>query len=149
MVLDLVGAGHTVLVQSGAGLGAGVADEAYTKVGAKMVASAAEVYAKADMIVKVKEPLPAEYSLVKKGQVLFTYFHFAAARELTEAMMKSGAHCFAYETLVHRGSLPLLTPMSEVAGAWRSRSAPSVSKSTTADAASCSAASRASNPLRS
>jgi len=116
MVLDLVGAGHTVLVQTGAGLGAGVSDEAYTKVGAKMVASAAEVYAKADMIVKVKEPLPAEYSLIKKGQVLFTYFHFAAARELTEAMMKSGAHCFAYETLVHRGSLPLLTPMSEVAG---------------------------------
>jgi alanine dehydrogenase len=116
MVLDLVGAGHTVLVQSGAGLGAGVSDEAYTKVGAKMVGSAAEVYAKADMIVKVKEPLPAEYSLIKKGQVLFTYFHFAAARELTDAMMKSGAHCFAYETLVHRGSLPLLTPMSEVAG---------------------------------
>jgi alanine dehydrogenase len=116
MVLDLVAAGHTVLVQSGAGLGAGVSDEAYTKVGAKMVGSAAEVYAKADMIVKVKEPLPAEYSLIKKGQVLFTYFHFAAARELTDAMMKSGAHCFAYETLVHRGSLPLLTPMSEVAG---------------------------------
>ncbi|HZN40378.1 MAG TPA: alanine dehydrogenase [Planctomycetota bacterium] len=116
MVLDLVGAGHTVLVQSGAGLGAGVSDEAYTKVGAKMVASAADVYGKADMVVKVKEPLPAEYALIKKGQLLFTYFHFAAARELTDAMMKSGANCFAYETLVHRGSLPLLTPMSEVAG---------------------------------
>ncbi|HEX6811639.1 MAG TPA: alanine dehydrogenase [Planctomycetota bacterium] len=116
MVLDLVGAGHTVMVQSGAGLGAGVSDEAYTKVGAKTVASAAEVYAKADMIVKVKEPLPSEYPLIKKGQLLFTYFHFAAARELTDAMMKSGANCFAYETLIHRGSLPLLTPMSEVAG---------------------------------
>ncbi|HEX5050949.1 MAG TPA: alanine dehydrogenase [Planctomycetota bacterium] len=116
MVLDLASAGHTVLVQQGAGLGAGIPDEAFTKVGARMVAGAAEVYGQADMIVKVKEPLPAEYPLIKKGQVLFTYFHFAAARELTEAMLKSGAHCFAYETLVHRGSLPLLTPMSEVAG---------------------------------
>ncbi len=116
MVLDLVGAGHPVFVQKGAGLGAGVTDEAYTKVGATMVPGAAEVYGKADMIVKVKEPLAAEYQLIKKGQVLFTYFHFAAARELTDAMLKSGAHCFAYETLVHRNSLPLLTPMSEVAG---------------------------------
>jgi alanine dehydrogenase len=116
MVLDLVGAGHTVLVQESAGLGAGVTDEAYRKVGAQMVGSAAEVYGKADMIVKVKEPLPAEYPLIKKGQLLFTYFHFAAARELTDAMLKSGANCFAYETLIHKGSLPLLTPMSEVAG---------------------------------
>ena len=116
MVLDLVSAGNTVLVQQGAGLGAGVTDEGYVKVGAKMVASAAEVYGQADMIVKVKEPLPAEYPLIKKGQLLFTYFHFAAARELTDAMLKSGANCFAYETLIHRGSLPLLTPMSEVAG---------------------------------
>ncbi|MFN6145144.1 MAG: alanine dehydrogenase [Planctomycetota bacterium] len=116
MVLDLVGAGHTVLVQASAGLGAGVSDEAYAKVGAKVVATAAEVYGGADMIVKVKEPLPAEYPLIKKGQLLFTYFHFAASRELTDAMLKSGAHCFAYETLIHRNSLPLLTPMSEVAG---------------------------------
>ena len=116
MVLDLVGAGNTVLIQQGAGLGAGISDEAYAKVGATLVANAAEVYGKADMIVKVKEPLPAEYPLIRKGQVLFTYFHFAAARELTDAMLKSGAHCFAYETLVHRNSLPLLTPMSEVAG---------------------------------
>jgi alanine dehydrogenase len=116
MVLELVGAGHTVHVQKGAGLGAGVTDEAYTKVGATMVGSAAEIYGAADMIVKVKEPLPSEYGLVRKGQILFTYFHFAAARELTDAMLKSGAHCFAYETLMHRNSLPLLTPMSEVAG---------------------------------
>jgi alanine dehydrogenase len=116
MVLDLVSAGHTVLVQQTAGLGAGVTDEAYVKVGAKMVASAAEVYGQAEMIVKVKEPLASEYGLIKKGQLLFTYFHFAAARELTDAMLKSGAHCFAYETLIHRNSLPLLTPMSEVAG---------------------------------
>lgn len=116
MVLDLVGAGHKVLVQRGAGLGAGVTDEAYEKVGGTMAASAEEVYGKADMIVKVKEPLAAEYPLIKKGQLLFTYFHFAAARELTDAMLKSGANCFAYETLVHKGTLPLLTPMSEVAG---------------------------------
>jgi alanine dehydrogenase len=116
MVMDLVGAGHTVLVEGGAGLGAGVTDEAYQSVGGTIVANAADVYGKADMIVKVKEPLPAEYKLIRKGQILFTYFHFAAARELTDAMLASGAHCFAYETLVHRNSLPLLTPMSEVAG---------------------------------
>jgi len=116
MVLDLVGNGNTVLVQQGAGLGAGIADEAYAKVGAKLVATAAAVYGDAEMIVKVKEPLAAEYPLIKKGQLLFTYFHFAANRELTDAMLKSGAHCFAYETLIHKNSLPLLTPMSEVAG---------------------------------
>ena len=116
MVLDLVGAGHTVLVETGGGLGAGVTDDEYKAVGAKIAKSAAEVYGQADLIVKVKEPLPSEYGLIKKGQILFTYFHFAASRELTDAMLKSGAHCFAYETLVHRNSLPLLTPMSEVAG---------------------------------
>ncbi|MCB9878541.1 MAG: alanine dehydrogenase [Planctomycetes bacterium] len=116
MVMDLVGAGHTVLVEQGGGLGAGITDDEYQAVGAKMVASAADVYGQAEMIVKVKEPLPAEYKLIKKGQVLFTYFHFAASRELTDAMLASGAHCFAYETLIHRNSLPLLTPMSEVAG---------------------------------
>jgi len=116
MVLDLVGAGHTVLIEQGAGHGAGVTDDAYKSVGGTIARNAAEVYGKADMIVKVKEPLPVEYPLIKKGQVLFTYFHFAASRELTDAMLKSGAHCFAYETLVHRNSLPLLTPMSEVAG---------------------------------
>ncbi|MFN3240446.1 MAG: alanine dehydrogenase [Planctomycetota bacterium] len=116
MVLELVEAGNTVLVEQGGGLGAGITDEEYEAVGAKIVASAADVYGQADMIVKVKEPLAAEYPLIKPGQILFTYFHFAASQELTEAMLKSGAHCFAYETLVHRNSLPLLTPMSEVAG---------------------------------
>lgn len=116
MVLDLVSAGHKVLVQKTAGHGAGITDEAFKAVGATMVDSAAEVYGGADMIVKVKEPLAAEYPLIKKGQLLFTYFHFAASRELTDAMLASGAHCFAYETLVHRNTLPLLTPMSEVAG---------------------------------
>jgi alanine dehydrogenase len=115
MVMDLVTAGHQVLVQAGAGLGAGVSDAAYVKVGAKLAASAAEVYG-AEMIVKVKEPLASEYPLIRAGQLLFTYFHFAANRELTDVMLKSGAHCFAYETLIHNKSLPLLTPMSEVAG---------------------------------
>ncbi|MEY4675374.1 MAG: hypothetical protein RL148_3158 [Planctomycetota bacterium] len=116
MVLDLVHAGHKVLVQQGAGLGAGITDEAFAAVGATMVAGARDVYGQAEMIVKVKEPLKEEYSLIRKGQLLFTYFHFAASRELTDAMLASGAHCFAYETLQVGRSLPLLTPMSEVAG---------------------------------
>jgi alanine dehydrogenase len=116
MVLDLVVAGHKVVVQEGAGLGAGIADEAYVKVGAQMTQKAADVYGKAEMIVKVKEPLSEEYKLIKRGQVLFTYFHFAANRELTDAMLQTGAHCFAYETLQVGRTLPLLTPMSEVAG---------------------------------
>ena len=116
MVLDLVHAGHKVLVQQGAGAGAGITDEAFAAVGATMVPSAKDVYGQAEMIVKVKEPLKEEYGLIRKGQVLFTYFHFAASRELTDAMLASGAHCFAYETLQVGRSLPLLTPMSEVAG---------------------------------
>jgi len=116
MVLDLVAAGNEVHVQEGAGLGAGIPDAAFAKVGAKMEPSAAAIYAKADMIVKVKEPLAQEYGLIKKGQLLFTYFHFAANRELTDAMLQSKANCFAYETLQFGRSLPLLTPMSEVAG---------------------------------
>jgi len=116
MVLDLVSSGHKVLVETGGGLGAGIPDSAFRDVGAEMVATAEDVYGQAEMIIKVKEPLPEEYALIRKDQVVFTYFHFAANRELTDAMLKSGAHCFAYETLIHRGSLPLLTPMSEVAG---------------------------------
>ncbi|MGC6486380.1 MAG: alanine dehydrogenase [Planctomycetota bacterium] len=116
MVMDLVEAGNQVLVERGGGLGAGIADEEYAAVGASIVDGAADVYGQADMIIKVKEPLAAEYALIRPGQTLFTYFHFAASRDLTQAMLDSGAHCFAYETLVHRDSLPLLTPMSEVAG---------------------------------
>jgi alanine dehydrogenase len=116
MVLDLVEAGHTVLVEQSGGLGAGITDQEYINVGGKVVATAADVYGQSDMIIKVKEPLASEYPLIKKEQVLFTYFHFAASRDLTDAMINSGAHCFAYETLIHRGTLPLLTPMSEVAG---------------------------------
>jgi len=116
MVMDLTAGGNTVLLQEGAGVGAGISDDAFVKVGAKVVRTAEEVYRGAEMIVKVKEPLPQEYALIKRGQLLFTYFHFAANRELTDAMLSSGAHCFAYETLMVGRTLPLLTPMSEVAG---------------------------------
>ena len=116
MVMELVDAGNSVMVQQGGGLGAGITDDEFRAAGAEIVESAGEVYERAEMIVKVKEPLAAEYELIRPGQILFTYFHFAASRELTDAMLASKAHCFAYETLVHRDSLPLLTPMSEVAG---------------------------------
>ena len=116
MVLDLVSAGHVVLVEAGGGIGAGITDDQYTDVGGEIIATAREVFDRAEMIIKVKEPLPEEYGLIRKDQIVFTYFHFAANRELTDAMLASGAHCFAYETLIHRGTLPLLTPMSEVAG---------------------------------
>jgi alanine dehydrogenase len=116
-VEELTRAGHQVLIERGAGIGSGLADAEYAEVGAEIVDSPADIYARADLIVKVKEPLPAEYPLIRAGQTLFTYFHFAASRELTEAMLASGATCLAYETLRDaQGRLPLLTPMSEVAG---------------------------------
>ncbi len=109
--------GHEVLIQKSAGLGSGLTDEQYAAEGAELVDSAKEIFDRSDMIVKVKEPLPAEWPLIREGQILFTYFHFAASRELTEAMLKSGSTSVAYETLSGpNGSLPLLTPMSEVAG---------------------------------
>jgi alanine dehydrogenase len=111
-----VQAGHQVLVQRGGGQGAGLPDQQFAEAGARIVDSAAEVYGAADMIVKVKEPLATEYPLIKPGQILFTYFHFAASQDLTDAMIASGAQCFAYETLEVGRRLPLLTPMSEVAG---------------------------------
>jgi len=114
---ELVRAGHRVLVEAGAGLGSGLPDAAYEKAGAELVATAAEVFGQADMILKVKEPLPPEWPLIRPGQVVFTYFHFAADRKLTEAMIATGATAVAYETLRDdQGRLPLLTPMSEVAG---------------------------------
>ncbi len=116
-VEELTRAGHRVLVEAGAGLGSGLSDDAYHKQGAEMVATAAEVFARADMILKVKEPLAAEWPWLRPGQVVFTYFHFAADRALTEAVLASGATAVAYETLRDpQGRLPLLTPMSEVAG---------------------------------
>ncbi|HRK31052.1 MAG TPA: alanine dehydrogenase [Tepidisphaeraceae bacterium] len=110
-------AGHQVFVEAQAGVGSGFGDELYTAVGATIVGTAAEVFTAADMIVKVKEPQPAEISQFKPGQIIFTYFHFAASRELTQACMDSQITAIAYETITDkRGTLPLLTPMSEIAG---------------------------------
>ena len=116
-VAELVKQGHTVYVQASAGANSGFADEEYTAVGAKMLPTIEATYAAAEMIVKVKEPIAPEYKLIKMGQVVFTYFHFAADKILTEAMIESGGICIAYETVEKEDrSLPLLTPMSEVAG---------------------------------
>ena len=113
----LVQAGHQVLVEKDAGEGSGFPDAAYVKAGAKIVDSADEVWQRADMIMKVKEPIAVEYPRMRKDQVIFTYFHFAADEKLTRAVMKSGAIAIAYETVqLPTGELPLLTPMSEVAG---------------------------------
>ena len=110
-------AGHTVLLQKGAGAGSGLADDAYRAAGAEIVDSRKEIWKRADLILKVKEPQPDEIPLMRSGQVLFTYFHFAASEELTKGCVASGATCVAYETLRdEHGRLPLLTPMSEVAG---------------------------------
>ncbi|MBQ2674366.1 MAG: alanine dehydrogenase [Prevotella sp.] len=123
-VAELIRRGHQVLVQHTAGEGSGFSDEAYQKVGAQIVPAIEDVYAQADMIVKVKEPIEPEYSLVRKGQVVFTYFHFACEEELTHAMLKSGAVCIAYETVERDDrSLPLLIPMSEVAGRMATQNA--------------------------
>ena len=116
-VAELIGRGHVVYVQKTAGVGSGFSDAEYESVGAQMLPTIADVYREADMIVKVKEPIEEEYGLVRKGQLLFTYFHFACDRPLTDAMLKSGAICLAYETVQKADrSLPLLQPMSEVAG---------------------------------
>ena len=109
--------GHTVYVEKGAGLGSGFSDELFSSVGAEICNSIEEVYSKSEMIIKVKEPLKQEYPLIKKDQIIYTFFHFASSKELTEAMIKSGAICIAYETVQNDdNALPLLTPMSEVAG---------------------------------
>ena len=116
-VRELVHHGHQVLVESGAGLGIGFDDQAYERAGARIAPDAAAVFAAAEMIVKVKEPQPEEIARLRQGQVLFTYLHLAADRRQTEGLMKSGATCIAYETVTNaRGGLPLLAPMSEVAG---------------------------------
>ena len=116
-VSELVKHGHEVFVQHTAGEGSGFDDEQYLAVGATIVPTIEATYELADMIIKVKEPIALEYPLVKPGQLVFTYFHFACDRELTEAMIKSKGVCLAYETVqLNNGALPLLTPMSEVAG---------------------------------
>ncbi|WP_439526011.1 alanine dehydrogenase [Roseovarius mucosus] len=114
---EAVGHGHEVLIQSGAGLGAGFDDAAYEAAGAKIVGTATEIFAQSDMVVKVKEPQAAERKMLREGQVLFTYLHLAPDPEQTKDLLASGATCIAYETVTDRaGGLPLLAPMSEVAG---------------------------------
>jgi alanine dehydrogenase len=108
--------GHTVLVEKNGGVGSGYPDEEYRKAGAEMVDFAKDIFARADIIVKVKEPLPAEFPLLRKGQILFTYLHLAASKPLTEALLKSGVTAIAYETIQVGNRLPLLEPMSEIAG---------------------------------
>ncbi len=114
---ELTHAGHTVLFETGAGQGSGIPDALYQTAGATIVPEAGEIWAEAELVVKVKEPQPTEWPLMRPNQVVFTYFHFAADESLTHAVIESGVTAIAYETLRdHRGGLPLLTPMSEVAG---------------------------------
>lgn len=109
--------GHDVLIQRGAAEGTGITDEEYVKEGAEICDTAQEIWSRSEMIVKVKEPLPEEVAQIQEGQVVFTYFHLAASRELTEGLIKTGSTCVAYETITDsQNRLPLLTPMSEVAG---------------------------------
>ena len=116
-VKELVKNGHTVLIEKNAGSGSGFMNEEYKNSGAKIVNQAKSLYEKSDMIVKVKEPLKEEYKLIRANQIVFTYFHFASNVELTKAMVKSKAICIAYETVKdNQNRLPLLTPMSEIAG---------------------------------
>ena len=112
----LTSRGHSVLVEKNAGVGSGYPDAQYTEAGAQIVSTASEIFQRADMIVKVKEPLPAEWPLLRKGQIVFTYLHLAASKPLTEALLNSGVTGVAYETIQIGNRLPLLEPMSEIAG---------------------------------
>jgi alanine dehydrogenase len=115
-VYQLIKRGHEVVVERNAGTGAGYPDEDYASAGATMVSDHAATFEKADLVMKVKEPLPSEYPLLRRGQILLTYLHLAASRSLTDALMKSGVTCLAYETIEVNKRLPLLEPMSEIAG---------------------------------
>lgn len=115
-VRELSKRGHKVLIESGAGLGSAITDSDYLAQGAQIIQSAAEVWAKAELIMKVKEPLPSEFPLMRSGQILFTYLHLAASKECTDALIASDVIAIAYETVEVDGQLPLLAPMSEVAG---------------------------------
>ena len=115
-VRQLTRRGHSVVVQKNAGTGSGYPDDEYIKAGAEIVDQAKEVFARGDMVVKVKEPLEAEFPLLRRGQILFTYLHLAASKSLTEALLKSGVTAVAYETIQIDHRLPLLEPMSEIAG---------------------------------
>ncbi len=121
-VRAFIRSGHEVLVEAGAGLGSGIDDSSYVEAGALVVDGAAEIFERAEMVIKVKEPQPAEYPLLRKGQILFTYLHLAPDKAQTEALVNSGCIAVAYETIqLEDGSLPLLTPMSEVAGRMASQ----------------------------
>jgi alanine dehydrogenase len=115
-VREFVSHGHSVYIESGAGLGSAIADEDFRKVGATILASADEVWDKAELVLKVKEPIAAEYKRMRNGKTLFTYLHLAASKECTDALIESGITAIAYETVEVNGALPLLAPMSEVAG---------------------------------
>ena len=115
-VSEFVHAGHTVVIQDGAGVGSAITNEDFVQTGAKIVAIADEVWQKADLVLKVKEPIESEYSKMRKGQTLFTYLHLAASKACTDALVASGTTAIAYETVEVNGTLPLLAPMSEVAG---------------------------------
>ncbi len=116
-VEELVKKGHTILLERGAGLGSGIPDREYSRAGAKLVGDVKKVFSGAEMVLKVKEPLRGEYSLLRENQIIFTFFHFAASKDLTERVIRSGVVAIAYETVRdQRGGHPLLTPMSEVAG---------------------------------
>ena len=115
-VKEFVNHGHKVVIETNAGMGSAISDDAYRVAGAEIVSTAAEVWSRAEMILKVKEPIAPEYSLMREGQVLFTYLHLAASRDCTDALIKSGITAIAYETVDVNGYLPLLAPMSEVAG---------------------------------
>ena len=115
-VSEFVHAGHTVVIQDGAGVGSAITNEDFVQTGATIVATADEVWQKADLVLKVKEPIESEYSKMRKGQTLFTYLHLAASKACTDALVASGTTAIAYETVEVNGTLPLLAPMSEVAG---------------------------------
>lgn len=115
-VKEFINHGHKVIFETGAGNGSAISDDAYKAAGAEIVTAAADVWARAEMILKVKEPIAQEYPLMRQGQVLFTYLHLAASKECTDALIKSGITAIAYETVDVNGYLPLLAPMSEVAG---------------------------------
>ena len=115
-VSEFIRAGHSVVIESGAGLGSSISDESFSSLGGQIRKTASEIWAEADLILKVKEPIAAEYPMMRKGQILFTYLHLAASKPCTDALIASGTTAIAYETVEVNGQLPLLAPMSEVAG---------------------------------
>ena len=115
-VFEFVRFGHQVVVEAGAGLGSAITDADFIAAGAKIESDVAKIWSTADLIMKVKEPIASEYPLLRSGQILFTYLHLAASKECTDALLKSGTTAIAYETVEINGTLPLLAPMSEVAG---------------------------------